>query len=119
VSGIPTNVSCHGASDGSIAVTNSVGSTVVITDDLSADVTANNGAFGPGVYTITATLIGGVGSGVCTAPAVATVTITEPIAVTVSGLVTNVSCHGLGNGSISVTNSLGSNVVIKNMSNTD
>jgi hypothetical protein len=33
VSGIPTNVSCQGEKNGSIAITNSIGSTVVVTNN--------------------------------------------------------------------------------------
>ena len=101
VSGVITNVSCYGASNGSIAVTNSLGSTVVIRNAANADVTANNGFYGPGVYTLIATASNGNSNGFCTATAY--VTITEPILVTVSASSTNVSCNGLANGTITIS----------------
>ena len=54
VSGIPTNVSCNGAADGSIAVSHSAGATVVISI-AGFDVTGDNGHYGPNDYTLTAT----------------------------------------------------------------
>ena len=92
VSGIATNVSCFEASNGSIAVTNSLGSTVVITNSVNADVTANNGSYGPGVYTLTATASNGNSNGFCTATA--SVEITEPTAVTVSAPVNQTVTYG-------------------------
>ena len=110
VSGDPTNVTCHGASDGSIFVTHSIGASVVITDSMNVDVTANNGNFGPGDYTLTATANDGNNIGHCTNTVI--VTISEPTAVSVSGLATNVTCHGAANGFIAITHSIGSTLVI-------
>ncbi|MHC0443430.1 HYR-like domain-containing protein, partial [Flavobacterium sp. 3-210] len=90
VSGVPTNVSCLDGTDGSIAVTSSPGSTVVITN-------ANNEVVGntnlpAGTYTLTATApVNGEGQ-VCTATA--TVTITQPnYKVKISGQVINVDTN--------------------------
>ena len=114
VSGIATNASCFGEADGSIAVTNSPGSTVVITD--SNDQVVSNTGLKAGTYTLTATAAGGNDNQTCTATA--TVTITQPeIAVSVSGIATNASCFGEADGSIAVTNSAGSTVVITNSNN--
>ena len=106
VNAASTNVSCNGAANGSIAVTNSDGSIVTITDANGADVTANNGHYGAGVYTVVARSA----NGACTASQ--TVTITEPAAITVSATSTNVTCKGANNGSIAVTNSEGATITI-------
>nr|WP_315262573.1 gliding motility-associated C-terminal domain-containing protein [uncultured Flavobacterium sp.] len=114
VSGIATNVSCHGEKNGSIAITNSTGSTVVITN--SANEAVSSTGLPAGTYTLTATAPNGNNSGFCTATS--QVTITQPeVCVSVSGIATNVSCHGEKNGSIAVTNSAGSTVVITNDAN--
>ncbi|MEL1242462.1 SprB repeat-containing protein, partial [Flavobacterium sp. DGU99] len=114
VSGIATNASCFGQADGSIAVTNSLGSTVVITN-VNNQVVSNTGLVA-GTYTLTATAPGGNEGQTCTATA--QVTISQPqVAVSVSGIATNVSCFGEANGSIAVTKSAGSTVVITNANN--
>ncbi|MGQ7947508.1 DUF7507 domain-containing protein [Flavobacterium sp. WC2509] len=114
VSGIATNVCCFGKSDGSIAVTNSVGSTVVITNEANQVVSNTN--LPAGIYTLTASAPNGNNNGSCTATS--QVTITQPeVAVSVSGIATNATCFGESNGSIAVTNSQGSTVVITNEAN--
>ncbi|WP_139068322.1 DUF7507 domain-containing protein, partial [Flavobacterium glycines] len=114
VSGIATNASCFGQADGSIAITKSAGSTVVITN-ANNQVVSNTGLVA-GTYTLTATAPGGNQGQTCTATA--QVTITQPqVAVSVSGIATNVSCFGEANGSIAVTKSTGSTVVITNANN--
>ncbi|WP_369753853.1 gliding motility-associated C-terminal domain-containing protein [Flavobacterium sp. WC2409] len=114
VSGIATNVSCFGQANGSITVTNSTGSTVVITNATNQVVSNIN--LPAGTYTLTATANGGNEGNSCSATA--QVIITQPeIAVTVSGIATNVTCFGLANGSIAVTSSTGSIVVITNAAN--
>ncbi len=111
VSGVATNASCFGESDGSIAVTNSAGSTVVITN--AADEVVSATGLPAGVYTLTATADGGNTGDEC--EATVDVTIGQPaIAVSVSGVATNASCFGESDGSIAVTNSAGSTVVITN-----
>ncbi|WP_310299743.1 gliding motility-associated C-terminal domain-containing protein [Flavobacterium aquidurense] len=90
VSGVASNVTCLGANDGSIVVTNSPGSTVVITN-------ANNEVVGntdlpAGTYTLTATSpVNGEGQ---TCTATATVTITEPTyTIKISGQIINVDTN--------------------------
>ncbi|MDI6034840.1 hypothetical protein QLS91_17340, partial [Flavobacterium sp. LB2P84] len=114
VSGIATNATCFGEANGSIAVTNSVGATVVITN-ADNEVVSNTGLVA-GTYTLTASAPNGNANGSCTATA--QVTITQPaVAVSVSGIATNATCFGEANGSIAVTNSAGSTVVITNTQN--
>ncbi|RKM85738.1 hypothetical protein D7030_03470 [Flavobacteriaceae bacterium AU392] len=98
-----TNVSCFGEADGTITISGlSAGATTTITldggngDDLSAQT-----VFGPGTYTITASADGGNTGDVCTA--IAQVTITEPIQVTVDATSTNVSCFGEADGTITIS----------------
>ncbi|WP_181161667.1 gliding motility-associated C-terminal domain-containing protein, partial [Flavobacterium sp. GSA192] len=114
VSGIVSNVTCFGEANGSITVINSPGSTVVITNANNEIVSNTNLA--AGTYTLTATAPGGNQGQNCTATA--QVTIGQPeIAVSVSGIATNATCFGEANGSIAVTNSPGSTVVITNANN--
>ena len=105
VSGIATNVTCFGASNGSIAVTNSIGSTVVITNSSNVDVTANNGSFNPDTYTLTATAPNGNDNGFCTA--IASVTITEPAVLAATLASTNVTCNGANDGTITISGATG------------
>ncbi|MDI6034423.1 PKD domain-containing protein, partial [Flavobacterium sp. LB2P84] len=89
VSGIATNATCFGEANGSIAVTNSAGSTVVITNAQN-QVVSNTGLVA-GTYTLTASAPNGNANGSCTATA--QVTITQPaVAVSVSGIATNATC---------------------------
>jgi gliding motility-associated-like protein len=74
VSAIATNATCFGEADGSIAVTNSQGSTAVITN-ANNEVVANTGLVA-GTYTLTATANGGNEGNSCTATA--QVTISQP-----------------------------------------
>lgn len=99
VSGVATNVSCNGLSDGSIPVTNSVGSTVVITNASNA-VVSNTGLLA-GTYTLTASAPNGNNTGSCTVTA--TVTIAEPAAITaLTQTKTDVTCIGGSNGEITL-----------------
>ncbi|SHM16898.1 hypothetical protein SAMN05216269_1031, partial [Flavobacterium xinjiangense] len=108
------NATCFGEANGSIAVTNSAGSTVVITNAQNQVVSNTN--LPAGTYTLTASAPNGNANGSCTATA--QVTITQPdVAVSVSGIATNATCFGEANGSIAVTNSTGSTVVITNAQN--
>ena len=90
VSGVASNVSCLGKSDGSILVTNSPGSSVIITN-------ANNEVVGStnlpaGTYTLTATSSVNNENQTCTATA--TVIITEPnYTIKVSGQIINVETN--------------------------
>ena len=114
VSGIANNVKCYGESNGSISVTHSAGATVVITN--AANQVVQSTGLPAGVYTLTATASGENSQQSCTKTA--TVTISQPaFAVSVSGVVTNVSCFGGSNGSINVSHSAGSTVKITNSAN--
>ncbi|GAA3778286.1 gliding motility-associated C-terminal domain-containing protein [Flavobacterium ginsengiterrae] len=94
VSGIATNTTCLGGKDGSILVTSSPGSTVVITNDKNEVVGNTN--LPAGTYTLTASSPVNENQN-CTATA--TVTITEPsYTVKISGQVINVDTHsGIAN----------------------
>ena len=90
VSGIPTNVSCQGESDGSIAVTSSPGATVVITNQNNEVVGNTN--LPAGTYTLTATSVVNGENETCTATA--TVVITEPnYRIKISGQIINVDTN--------------------------
>ncbi|RXM42442.1 gliding motility-associated C-terminal domain-containing protein, partial [Flavobacterium sp. YO64] len=90
VSGIATNVSCQGKSDGSIAVTSSPGSTVVITNQNNEVVGNTN--LPAGTYTLTATSVVNSENETCTATA--TVVITEPnYKVKISGQIINIDTN--------------------------
>ncbi|MBO9583676.1 MAG: gliding motility-associated C-terminal domain-containing protein [Flavobacterium sp.] len=90
VSGIATNVSCQGESDGSIAVTTSAGATVVITNQNNEVVGNTN--LPAGTYTLTATSTVNTENETCTATA--TVVITEPnYRVKISGQIINVDTN--------------------------
>ncbi|RKR11964.1 gliding motility-associated-like protein [Flavobacterium sp. 81] len=90
VSAIATNVSCLGANDGSIAVTNSPGSTVIIRN-------ANNEVVGntnlaPGTYTVTASSAVNAENQTCTATT--SVVITEPnYKIKISGQIINIDTN--------------------------
>ncbi|PWK17484.1 SprB-like repeat protein, partial [Arcicella aurantiaca] len=102
VSGVATDANCFGASNGSIAVTNSAGSSVVITN--SSNAVVSNTGLPAGTYTLTATAPDGNNIGSCTATA--TVTINQPTILSATVTATNVTCFG-GNGSIVVTSPSG------------
>ncbi|WP_294966102.1 gliding motility-associated C-terminal domain-containing protein, partial [uncultured Flavobacterium sp.] len=90
VSGVPTNVSCQGESDGSIAVTSSPGATVVITNQNNEVVGNTN--LPAGTYTLTATSVVNGENETCTATA--TVVITEPnYRVKISGQIINIDTN--------------------------
>ncbi|KAF2078699.1 HYR-like domain-containing protein, partial [Flavobacterium sharifuzzamanii] len=90
VSGIATNVSCQGESDGSIAVTSTAGATVVITNQNNEVVGNTN--LPAGTYTLTATSSVNTENETCTATA--TVVITEPnYRVKISGQIINVDTN--------------------------
>jgi gliding motility-associated-like protein len=94
VSGIATNTSCFGGSDGSILVTNSPGSTVIIRNDKNEVVGNTN--LPAGTYTLTAASPVSETQN-CTASA--TVVITQPeYTVKISGRIINVDTHtGIAN----------------------
>jgi gliding motility-associated-like protein len=89
VSGIATNTSCFGGSDGSILVTNSPGSTVIIRNDKNEVVGNTN--LPAGIYILTAASPVSETQN-CTASA--TVVITQPeYTVKISGRIINVDTH--------------------------
>ncbi|WP_264538263.1 gliding motility-associated C-terminal domain-containing protein [Flavobacterium sp. N1736] len=86
VSGIASNVTCFGGNNGSILVTNSPGSTVVITNDKNEVV--GNSNLPAGIYTLTALSAVNNGNQTCTATSI--VTITQPTyTVKISGQIIN------------------------------
>ncbi len=90
VSAVATNVSCLGAHDGSIAVTNSAGSIVIIRNANNEVVGSTNLA--PGTYTVTATSAVNADNQTCTATT--TVVITEPnYKIKISGQIINVDTN--------------------------
>jgi len=90
VSGVPTSTSCFGGTDGSIAVTSSPGSTVVITNENNQVVGNTN--LPAGTYTLTATAPVNGENQVCTATA--TVVITQPTyTVKISGQIINIDTN--------------------------
>jgi hypothetical protein len=96
-----SNASCNGAADG-IAIASTTGGTAPITfvwDDALAQTTATANNLAAGAYTVTATDING-----CSATA--SVTITEPVALTAVANTNDESCAG-NDGSASVTPSGG------------
>lgn len=89
VSGIVTNVTCFGGSDGSILVTNSAGSTVIIRNENNQIVGNNN--LPAGTYTLTASSAVNENQ---TCAATATVIITQPTyTVKISGQVLNIDSN--------------------------
>ena len=111
VSGVATNASCFGVSDGSIAITKSSNATVVVTNKATGAPMTSTNNLPAGTYLLTAT--SSFSGQTCTETK--EVIIGQPsVAVTVSGIATNASCYGVSDGSIAVTNSSGSTVVIKN-----
>jgi Secretion system C-terminal sorting domain/SprB repeat len=87
VSAIPTNVTCFGLSNGSIAVTSSVGSTVTINGSALA---ANYAA---GSYTVMATAANGNGNGNCTSSVVVVISQSNSLIASVN-LTAPILCNG-------------------------
>ncbi|MFM2207271.1 MAG: hypothetical protein RL213_1246, partial [Bacteroidota bacterium] len=106
VSATSTNVSCYGASDGTITASASAGATITI----NGRAYNSSDRFAPGTYTVVATAANGNTNGNCTATT--TVTITEPIMVTISAVSTNVSCFGAADGTIIATASAGASITV-------
>ena len=100
VSATAQDVTCFGAADGTITVTASPGTTVVITNASSTVVTA---PFGPGTYTVTATATGDAPqSNTCTNSTV--VTIAQPLQLSLTLVGTTPSlCNGGNTGTVSVS----------------
>ncbi len=93
--GDASNISCPGANDGTITITNNSGNTINFAWDNGA-IGTNLTNLSPGVYTVTAGAIG-----YCAG--VETYEITEPDELTLSANSTTVSCFNQNNGSISTS----------------
>ena len=104
VSAISTNVSCHGLADGTITVNAPQGATVTVNGQPLSS------SYGPGVYTVVASVPDGNANGFCTAST--TVSISQPIQVTVTANTTDVTCNGFANGTITATASIGANISV-------
>lgn len=91
-----TNVSCNGGNDGAINVTVNGGVSPFDFDWSNSATTEDLTGLTAGTYTVTVTDNGG-----CTTSASATVT--EPTALSIAGVVDNVSCAGLSDGGIDIT----------------
>jgi len=100
ISGTATSSGCASTSNGSISITatGGTGNKTYVWSNGATTATINN--LEPGSYSVTATDAAG-----CTATA--SYTITEPTALTVSGIVTNTTCANSNNGSITITASGG------------
>ena len=106
VSASATNVSCNGEADGTISASASAGASITV-DGVAYNPAAT---YGPGTYEIIATAPGGNPGDIC--GDTTSVTITEPIAVTVSASATNVSCNGEADGTISASASAGASITV-------
>ncbi|OXB20462.1 gliding motility-associated C-terminal domain-containing protein, partial [Flavobacterium tructae] len=87
VSGVATNVNCSNGRTGSIQVTSSPGSTVIIKNEKNE--TVGNTNLPAGTYTLTATSSVNKGNQACTATATVTITATPNETTTVSSLACN------------------------------
>jgi hypothetical protein len=92
----PTNVSCNGGSNGAITTTVTNGSSPYTFLWSNGSTTQNLSGINAGGYTITVTDQNG-------ATGTASVTITEPSAITLSSTQVNVLCNGASTGSIDLT----------------
>ncbi len=89
-------ISCFGASDGTAQATAAGGTGTigfVWSNALSSDIATG---LSSGVYTVTATDLNAC-------PATASVTVTQPTAVSVTSVITNVSCFGGNNGAVNIS----------------
>src|ERR1019366_5630898 len=94
--GTSTNVSCNGGSNGSITTTVSGGITPYTYLWNNSATTSNLSGLSAGTYSVTVTDSNG-----CSATG--SYTITQPSAISISGTVTNASCYGNSNGSITTS----------------
>ena len=115
VSAEATNVTCYGEADGTISVTASAGATVVIKD--AEGNVVEGPAFGPGVYTITATNAGGNEGDICSDET--TVEITEPAALVLELTALPENCEGTMDGSIEATFSGGTGTLMVSIDGAD
>jgi gliding motility-associated-like protein len=95
-----TNVSCNGGNNGAIDITANGGVLPYTFSWSNGAITEDVSALNAGVYTVTVT-----DATLCFSTAV--ITITEPAAISVNGIITNVNCNGGNNGAIDVTASGG------------
>jgi hypothetical protein len=96
VNGVVTNVSCFGGNDGAINLTVSGGTTPYLFAWSNGASTTNLNYIASGTYAVTVTDASGC-------PATASFNVTEPAAIVVNGVVTNVSCFGGSDGAINLT----------------
>ncbi len=96
VAATPTNVSCNAAANGSITTTVSSGSPAFTYNWGGGITTPNRSGLAPGTYTVTVT-----DTKSCSATASAI--ITQPTALSLSYVNTNVTCNGGNNGAINLT----------------
>lgn len=92
----PTNVSCYGLNDGAATVSNAGGSSPYTYFWTNSQTTVTISNLSPTTYSVTIT--DAIGCSKDTS-----VTITEPDPLAASAVITNVSCFGGSNGSISIT----------------
>src|SRR6202042_3456397 len=102
-----TNVSCNGSANGTITANGSAGTTITV-NGAAYNASAT---YAPGTYAVVASAANGNGTGVCTKDT--SVTISEPIAVTLAVATTNVSCNGSANGTITANGSAGATITVK------
>ncbi len=98
IASVTTSTLCNGDNNGAIDIT-VTGGVVATAYDYSwsnSSITEDITALAAGNYTVTIT-----DDNLCTATS--TITVTEPAVLAAVGVVTNVSCNGLGNGSINLT----------------
>jgi len=104
ISATATDVTCNGAANGTITVTDfaPAEASITISKDGGAAVAYDaGGSYGPGVYKLIASVPNGEGNGVCSAET--TVTIAQPPVLGSSKTSVNVLCNGGANGSIDLS----------------
>ncbi|NDJ00142.1 hypothetical protein GWA97_13745, partial [Flavobacterium sp. LaA7.5] len=95
-SGVATNVSCNGGSNGAVDLTVTGGTAPYTFVWNNTATTEDLTGLSAGTYDVTVTDANG-----CTATA--SVTVTEPTILTAGGVATNVSCNGGNNGTVDLT----------------
>jgi hypothetical protein len=96
VTGTATNVTCNGGNNGAVNLTISGGTTPYTYSWTGGATSKNISGKIAGTYTVVVTDANGCSKA-------ATFTITQPNAIVLSAVATNVSCHGNGNGSIDLS----------------
>ncbi len=96
VSGIVTDVSCNGGNDGAVNITISGGTLPYTYSWSNGSVSEDISGLTSGSYTVTVTDANGCSE-------IVSFNITEPAAISVSSIVTDVSCNGNADGAIDIT----------------